>query len=391
MVPVGVTAVLREALGGDLVTELVPRRIGHRDSHNSLLIRRSDVAPGEVSAIVVPTIRNPATMRDSLRLSRELRRPVIALCSGWSSAAGVQREAAILKARVVAVNVGDRQVLPRFATDALLEDQRYPRLSRNNDVSRKRNLGIAVARMLGWRSVLFLDDDITDVTAAAVRTAGGLLAEHNAAALENVGYPDNSVVCHARREAGMTQDTFAGGGAMAVRIDPHTPFFPTVYNEDWLFLVRREAIERVAVCGKVSQREYDPFLTPERARSEEFGDCLAEGVFALSERDRPAQAANEAYWKAFRLARVRMIEEIIDGLRHHPDEDRRGRMVQALKTARGRCLAIPPRLYVDYLRAQQADLKTWAQFLAGLEGQRDPAEAFVSLGLSVFQHDPGAA
>lgn len=361
-------------------------RVGHRSTHRSLLVQPGIVEPADVSAVVVPTNRHAATLRDSLRLAADLDRPLIALCSQWSSAADVLEEAATSGATVLAVDVTATPRLPAFRADQLIASVRG--LTRVNDVSVKRNVGLAAARMLRWPRVVFLDDDITHLQPDAIKAAGGLLREHNVAALENVGYPDNSVVCHARREVGLPQETFVGGGAMAVRVNVRTPFFPSVYNEDWFFLVGRRAVERVAVCGKVSQREYDPYLSPERARSEEFGDCLAEGLFALSERDRPVRAADAAYWKAFLADRIRMIDDILERLASMPPTDRRHRMAQALKVARGRCQIIDPAFCVDYLAAWRGDLDLWRRFLGELPVLEDPVAAFAHLGLKAYAHQP---
>jgi hypothetical protein len=92
-----------------------------------------------------------------------------------------------------------------------------------SDLSLKRNIGLAVARMVGWDRVLFLDDDIIDVNPSHIRAAASLLGSHDVVGLKNVGFHDNSVVCHAlrrvERSLGMKQDTFVGGGAMAVAVD----------------------------------------------------------------------------------------------------------------------------------------------------------------------------
>ncbi|MBB4759898.1 hypothetical protein ACFQFC_27540 [Amorphoplanes digitatis] len=362
------------------------RAVGHRYSHGHLLAHPTQVTPGDVPAIVVPTVRNPATMRDSMLLARELQRPMIALCSRWSSAEVVRKQAQLLDAPVVAVDVTDQAKLPNFSCDTLLAAEK--KLNRANDVSIKRNLGLSVARMLRWQRIAFLDDDLTGLRPEAIRAAGGLLSDYNVSAMRNVGFPDNSVVCHARREVGLPQDVFVGGGAMAVRVNARTPFFPTVYNEDWLFLVGRRNVEQVAVHGRVTQEPYDPYLSPERARSEEFGDCLAEGLFSLSEHERPMQAADERFWRAFLDNRVAMIDEILARLdRSRPDE-RRTRIIQALKVARGRCQIIDPAFCVRYLTAWQADLDVWKRFQAGLPRHADPVAAFAALGLKAYVHLP---
>ena len=359
---------------------------GHRYSHGHLLAHPPDVVPGDVPAIVVPTIRHPAGMRDSLRLARELDRPVVALCSRWSAAEMVRQEAELLDAPVIAVDVTGGTGLPAFACDVLLAGQR--KLRRLSDVSVKRNLGLALARMMRWPHVAFLDDDITGLRADTVRNAGGLLRDYQVSAMRNVGYPDNSVVCHARREVGLPQDVFVGGGAMAVRVNSRTPFFPTIYNEDWLFLVGRRNVEQVAVHGRVSQEPYDPFLSPERARSEEFGDCLAEGLFSLSEHERPMQAAGEPFWRAFLDDRIAMIDDILARLGPPHGDERAARIVAALKVARGRCQIIDPAFCVAYLRAWQADLDGWKRFQSGLPAYDDPVAAFAALGLKAYAHRP---
>jgi len=368
------------------MTAALERAVGHRFSHGQLLAHPDPIAPADLPAVLVPTIRNPATMRDALRLGRDLGRPIVALCSQWSSAEVVRKEAEGLGAPVIAVDVTSRARLPTFSCDQLLAGQK--KLNRANDVSVKRNLGLALARLLRWQRVIFLDDDITGLRPEAIRNAGGLLRDYNVSALRNVGFPDNSVVCHARREVGMPQDVFVGGGAMAVRVNARTPFFPTIYNEDWLFLVGRRNVEQVAVCGRVSQDAYDPYLSPERARSEEFGDCLAEGLFSLSDHDRPVQAADELFWRAFLDHRVAMIDEILRRLDRARPGERRTRIIQALKVARGRCRIIDPAFCVAYLKAWQADLDVWKRFQAGLPVRENPVEAFATLGLRAYVHRP---
>ena len=83
-----------------------------------------------------------------------------------------------------------------------------------------------------------------------------------------------------------------------------------------------------------------------------------------------------------------MIGRIIERLGNVPDVDRRHRMEQALIGGRGRCMVIDPAFCVRYLAAWRDDLEAWRRFLAGLPRHRDPAEAFVALGLKVYEHRP---
>jgi len=122
--------------------------------------------------------------------------------------------------------------LPCWETSRLLAGTVF---ARRTDLSVKRNLALMLNHMLGWSRILFLDDDITELNADDVRTASGLLDTHNAVGLQIGGFPDHSVVCHAYWQAGGKQQSFVGGGALAVEVKRSNSFFPDIYNDDWFF------------------------------------------------------------------------------------------------------------------------------------------------------------
>ena len=59
--------------------------------------------------------------------------------------------------------------------------------------------------MLGWRRLMFLDDDIYDVSKDDVDALVAALDNHNVSVLIPDEYPDNSVACHAHRLGGGRQ------------------------------------------------------------------------------------------------------------------------------------------------------------------------------------------
>jgi hypothetical protein len=101
--------------------------------------------------------------------------------------------------------------LPDLETSRLLAGTRF---AGKEDTSAKRNLGLVLSHMIGWGRIVFLDDDILVGDPGHLRQAAGLLDTHNAVGLSVVGYPDNSVVCHAYRAVGGFQQSFIGGGAL---------------------------------------------------------------------------------------------------------------------------------------------------------------------------------
>jgi hypothetical protein len=221
-----------------------------------------------------------------------------------------------------------------------------------------------------------------------LRAAAGLLQSYEAVGMANTGFPDNSVVCHGRRAVGHFQGSFIGGGALAVRVNRIRSFFPNIYNEDWFYLLGDARLSSTAVTGRVDQKEFDPFRDPHRARTEEFGDCLAEGIYALLDVGRRIQDADEAFWRQFLDDRGRLIADVLARIptvkgRTGPEK---GRMVEALKAAQGRRELISPQLCVRYLAAWMADRSRWQAYLKQLTPRR-PTDALLSLGLKPASAD----
>ena len=101
--------------------------------------------------------------------------------------------------------------MPDWQTSRLLAGTLF---ARKSDLSLKRNLALMLSHLLGWSRIVFLDDDIIEINAQDVAKAGGLLDTYNAVGLHVGGFPDNSVGCHAFRQAGGPTMLFGGGGGV---------------------------------------------------------------------------------------------------------------------------------------------------------------------------------
>lgn len=335
----------------------------------------------------MPTARTGAYLQRAIDLAARLKCTLVALCSKHASVEDAQRRARTAGIELVAIDIARLPpgLLPTFLTTDLLAGGVF---ERRQDTSVKRNLGLLFARFAGWQRIVFLDDDIEVPEPGDLRDAASLLDTCAAVGLHVGGFPDNSVVCHAYREAGGPQDTFVGGGALAVGWASMMSFFPRIYNEDWFFLLDDVRLKPIALTGTVKQAEYDPFANDWRARSEEFGDTLAEGVFSLLDLGRRVQDADLEYWRVFLSKRRRFLTEV---LRMIPKADKdsleKACMITAIKAARGRSKLISPQLCVDYLRAWRADRTRWRRHVDGLcppdtESVRLPTEkVFSELGL----------
>jgi hypothetical protein len=354
----------------------VPVKVGiktpdHHGDHRRLLWQANEATPQvKVDAIIVPTVRPMKYLEEAAHAARFLGCPLVTLHSPGRTSAG---EADVFFGRsvdLIAIDVPEsgQLRLPVLETSRLLAGTIF---ERRTDVSTKRNLALLLSHALRWKRVVFLDDDIRVPNPADLSRAVSLLDTHTAVGLGIGGFPDNSVVCHAYREAGGWQDTFIGGGALAVDVKRNRTFFPNIYNEDWFFVLDAgKRLQPVATVGQVLQDPYNPYR-PERARAEEFGDVLAEGMFWLLDQDRSTSEGDLAHWREFLTKRKRFIGRVISMVESattiEPGEQ--AQRVEALNAALGRLARITPGLCVAYHKALVVDQERWQHHIQAMRQQ----------------------
>jgi hypothetical protein len=364
------------------------RLIGHR--------RPASAATGagaRLDAIVVPASRPSHNLEHAITLARATQCHLVILCSRDARPGEIL---AILAARsfaaatVIEIPRTYRHDFFRFGTTEWIRDQ-MPDICavRDCDLSVKRNVGLLLARMVGWERIFFMDDDIRDLDSAELLETVALLGDRQQPqpGYYSVGmwashFPDNSVVCHARRAIGKFQDVFVSGSVLAVDCTVSFSFFPDIYNEDWLFFYRDAAEGRLGASGhSATQLRYDPFANPQRAAGQEFGDVIAEGLYALLEEGLRAEHATAERWRNFLADRKRILDEIIDHAPRAPREIRE-KMTHAVWTARG-CLAqVEPAMCADYVQLWRCDLWQWEAMLKQIPRAASVTAALRELGLA---------
>lgn len=350
------------------------KKVRQKASHSRLLrsaVEPHTIRPSHLDAIIVPATRPASSFAGLIDLSARLGVLLVVLCSRRTKVNHVAKHVAATpgaKALVVEVPVG--YALPDTPTWTSTFD--LANGGRASDLSLKRNLGLLLARLNGWTKVVFLDDDITLRDTSTLHRMARQLDNHQIAGMICRDYPDNSVVCHARRVAGLRQDNFVSGSALGVHCgDLPLPFFPDIYNEDWFFFSKAVVRHELLSIGDTTQSRYYPFADPDRARHEEFGDLLAEGLYALIEDvddrhlpyDRMLACADAKYWSAFIGARKESLQATrrrLEGFGAHtsgslePDA-----ALRSLDAAEEQLGTINPGLCTDYLEAWQSDLQGW--------------------------------
>jgi hypothetical protein len=353
----------------------------HIESHEALLQQSvgAEVTDRALDAIVVPTIR-PWSLATAAVLADDIGSALVVLCSTPDQVEQARAEFGALSGdlHVTWVPQSVEENWLSFLTTVHPENE--IERSCHADIARKRNVGLLLARMCGWRTIMYLDDDIRGLTADGVSQAAALTARFQAAGFEISQYPDNSVVCHAHRLIGGNQGTFPGGSALVVDVERCDTPFPPVYNEDWLFLFDAVQNRAVTTAGTGSQLEYRPFAHSRRAASEEFGDVIAEGLFRLLHLGADVSDATHAYWRTVLDRRLQLIDHVAGRLLERSGPVVGGALM-SLAAARKRLTAISPLTCTSFIHAWRTDIGAWRDTLLSLPVLGDLADAAKFIGL----------
>ncbi|MFD7153960.1 hypothetical protein ACFV9C_05150 [Kribbella sp. NPDC059898] len=366
-----------------------------QSSHAGLLCDGSapaaPAASSKLDAIVVPAARRATELRSVIELAADLRVPLVILCSREALLDKVvERVNGTLYAQALVIQVPEdyRPPCPTPKTSA----RKFQEASagRSSDLSAKRNLGLLYGRLRGWNKILFVDDDIRGLKSTDVDRLTGYLDRHPVASMASRKFPDNSVVCHARGKVA-PQDVFVSGAVLGVDLQrPELSFFADIYNEDWFFFARYAARRAIPKIGEVRQLEYEPFADPQRAAREEFGDLLAEGLYAAFEsqpgmpfEEQLRLAMQPTYWHRFKGIRLATIEDTLAAVRNaEASIDQFPRVVRSLETARRWTNRISANLCVEFIKSWQEDEELWQKMLANLPSGQRKEDALSQLRLT---------
>jgi hypothetical protein len=345
-----------------------------------------------LDAIIVPGTRPAAYLDHAVTLARAAKCSLVILCSHYLHACQVKE---YLEARsfsgAIVIELPAEYSHPLFDFRALLSiKDRLPPACGNHvtDLSLKRNIGLVLAKMLGWQRIFFLDDDIRDIAYPDLQHTVDMLGSFSAAGMWVTEFPDNSIVCHANRITGGSQDVFVSGAALAVECGNDTAFFPDIYNEDWFFFFDAASKGMLGNSRlKATQLYYYPFANAERAAWQEFGDVLAEGLYALVHLDRDVAEATSAYWEVFLKARRNFLNDTLSRVDEAPP-DMRDEIKASLKSARRSSRKITPDLCARYVEAWRQDLEQWKRRWAEIPAMPSVDAALSELGLMTTPANP---
>jgi hypothetical protein len=347
------------------------------------------VGRADPDAIIVPASRTAENLDEAVTLAQAAKCWLVVLCSRETRATDVGQLFTDKRfARGVAIDIPAdyHHPLLAFSSSALARDSKSPVcVNPNGDLSTKRNLGLLLARMLGWSRIFFMDDDVRGVSLADLRATVSMLDRYRTVGMRVTDYADNSVVCHAHRATGADQDVFVSGSVLAVNCQQPFGFFPEIYNEDWLFFYDDVRTGRLGWSGRdVTQLRYDPFENVGRAEGQEFGDVLAEGLYTLIHVGSGVTEATVGYWNKFLTTRKKVLGQIIERADLVAPEIGQN-IVRAVQTAMLCLMQLQPKAFDDYIKAWQDDLRAWAECLETLHRVDSMEEALEMLELGPAQ------
>ena len=358
--------------------------IRQHDTHRSLVGQAEPATPRPgapvLDAIIVPGTRPAVYLDHAVTLARAAGCWLVILCSQQLRGADVKEFLAARSfsdAIVIDLPWGYSHPLFDFRGLRDIEDHLPLGSGYLGDLSTKRNIGLVLARMLGWQRVVFLDDDIRDIAYPDLRQTVQMLESVSMAGMWVTNFPDNSIACHANRVTGAPQDVFVSGAALAVDCYSEIGFFPGIYNEDWFFFFDAAANGRLGNSYlKATQLYYYPFANPQRAAWQEFGDVLAEGLYALLHQGLSVRDATSQYWEYFLEMRRYFLEDVLDRAQDVAPEMRND--IQESVRAALKCrLGIRPELCARYIQLWRQDLDEWNSRVA-----RIPASLSVDVALA---------
>jgi hypothetical protein len=340
--------------------------IRQHDTHSDLAKQGEPGSPPTdavgLDAIIVPATRPAAYLDHAVTLARAAQCSLVILCSQHLHGVDVKEYLAARSFNdAIVIDLPAEYSHPLFDFGRLrdIKDQLPPECGYLIDLSMKRNVGLVLARMLGWQRVFFLDDDIRDITCPDLQRTVDMLGSFSAVGMRVTDFPDNSIVCHANRITGGAQDVFVSGAALAVDCDSDIGFFPGIYNEDWFFFFDAASRGQLGNSDlKATQLVYYPFAKAERAGWQEFGDVLAEGLYSLLHLHMDVEQATNVYWAFFLEERRRFLEDTLSRVAEAP-LDMRDEIIASINSAL-KCLSrITPDLCARYVEAWRHDLEAW--------------------------------
>lgn len=153
------------------------------------------------------------------------------------------------------------------------------------DLPIKRNFAIWHAKDVGHQTILLLDDDIR-FKDNFLTFRKMLHAVHQTAitGAYSIGEFDTSLTGSIAMQYGITRPVFFSGNCLGINLLKFKPFFPNIYNEDWLSILPAILRKEAALVGPVIQLPRRVTCVKDTAKHQEFGEIIADELYSRLEK-----------------------------------------------------------------------------------------------------------
>jgi hypothetical protein len=211
---------------------------------------------------------------------------------------------------------------------------------------------------MGYRRLLLVDDDMEPTTPETAVTTLGLLDRFDFVGAHTEGYPDDSVIGHIARGAGVIQYSFITGQYLGLRSTVRQTFFPPIYNEDLVFLILQLRGGLAARSGRVRQLVPEPGGSlVRRAISQEPGEVHFEGCTWAALGGGFDSLSEEAFWSEVLDFRVRCLRDLLS----KPPIASSQVATRIIRAVRSFTQTLRPQDFVDFYASYQALSERWIE------------------------------
>ena len=146
--------------------------------------------------------------------------------------------------------------------------------------------------------VALLDDDIALTSEQLLQARTAISTGVDIAAFHVLDYPDVSTVDHIERIiTRKPSEVSIGGNCIFLDANVRQPFFPSIYNDDWFFLLSNIDTAAIRSIGTAKQRRYVPWTQHNRIEFEQLGDIIMEGAKTNLKVDQTPFQGDHIFWR----------------------------------------------------------------------------------------------
>ncbi len=149
------------------------------------------------------------------------------------------------------------------------------------DLPNKRNFAIWFSKKNNFNKILLMDDDIrfTIDQKLSYKLATALDSNWVSGAY-STGEFDTSIIGAIAMRFGINRPVFLSGNCLAINLKKFIPYFPNIYNEDWLSILPAIVAKKATIVGPVLQLTRIVKDAKKRAKFQEFGEVIVDEIYS---------------------------------------------------------------------------------------------------------------